>query len=182
MRGLLVVLLVALLTLHAGNRPAYAQSGDLDRLFAQLRESPSSAAALSIETQIWNLWMHGGSHVENEALAKATLAMNSGNSAQAERQLNALINQTQNFPEAYNKRATLYFLMGRYEESLSDIVKTLELEPRHFGALSGRGMIMQRLSRDAEAIAAYQEALTMNPKMEGAKAALRLLEKQAPDL
>lgn len=182
MRGLLVALFVALLTLHAGDRPAYAQSGDLDRLFAQLRESPSGAVALRIETQIWDLWMHGGSHVENEALAKATLTMNSGSSAQAEQQLNALISQTQNFPEAYNKRATLYFLMGRYEDSLSDIVKTLDLEPRHFGALSGRGMILQRLGRDADAIAAYKEALTMNPTMESAKSALRLLEKQAPDL
>jgi Flp pilus assembly protein TadD len=182
MRRLVVALFVVLLALHSGNRPAYAQSGDLDRLFAQLQESPSGAAALSIETQIWDLWMHGGSHVENEALAKATLAMNSGSSAQAEQQLNALITQTQDFPEAYNKRATLYFLLGRFEDSLSDIVKTLELEPRHFGALSGRGMIMQRLGRDAEAIAAYREALTMNPTMEGAKAALRLLEKQAPDL
>jgi tetratricopeptide (TPR) repeat protein len=182
MRGLLFVFLVALLTLHAGNRAAFAQSDDLDQLFAKLREPTTSTSAVSIETQIWNLWMHGGSHIENEALAKATLAMNSGNTAEAERQLNVLISQTQSFPEAYNKRATLYFLMGRYEESLADIVVTLDLEPRHFGALSGRGMIMQRLGRDAEAIAAYKEALTMNPTMEGAKAALRLLEKQAPDL
>lgn len=182
MRGLLVVFLVALLTLHAGNRMAFAQSNDLDQLFAKLREPTTSTTAVSIETQIWNLWMHGGTHAENEALAKATLAMNSGNTAEAERQLNVLISQTQSFPEAYNKRATLYFLMGRYDDSLSDIVRTLDLEPRHFGALSGRGMIMQRLGRDAEAIAAFKEALTMNPTMEGAKAALRLLEKQSPDL
>ncbi len=182
MRGLLVVFLVALLTLSAGSRPAFAQSDDLDHLFARLREPATSAAVVSIETQIWNLWMHGGSDAENEALAKATLAMNNGSSAEAERQLNVLISQTQSFPEAYNKRATLYFLMGRYEDSLSDIVRTLDLEPRHFGALSGRAMIMQRLGRDAEAITAYQEALTMNPNMAGVKAALRVLEKQAPDL
>jgi tetratricopeptide (TPR) repeat protein len=182
MRGLLVVFLMAFLTLPAGNQTAFAQSNDLDHLFAQLRGPASNADAISIETQIWNLWMHGGSHAENEALAKATLAMNSGNNMEAERQLNVLINQTQSFAEAYNKRATLYFMMGRYEDSLSDIVKTLDLEPRHFGALSGRGMIKQRQGRDAEAIAAYKEALIMNPNLGGVIAALRVLEKQAPDL
>ena len=182
MRRFFVVFLVALLTLSAGSQSAFAQSDDLDHLFAQLREPASNATAISIETQIWNLWMHGGTHAENEALAKATQAMNSGNNTEAERQLNILISQTQSFPEAYNKRATLYFMMGRYEESLSDIVKTLDLEPRHFGALSGRGMIMQRLGRDADAIAAYKEALIMNPNLGGAITALRELEKQAPDL
>lgn len=182
MRGLLALLLLLLLALPVGQGPAFAQSDDLDILFAQLRQPATVAMAKRVEAQIWNRWMHGGSTAENDTLAKATLAMNSADAAEAERQLNALIGQTQSFPEAYNKRATLYFMMGRYDESLSDIASTLELEPRHFGALSGRGMILQRLERDAEAIAAYKEALAINPNLDGAKAALRLLEIQAPGL
>lgn len=181
MRGLLALLLLLLVFL-AGQRPAFAQSDDLDFLFAQLRQPGTAAMEMRIEERIWNQWMHGGSTAENDALARATQAMNSANAAEAERQLNALIRQTQSFPEAYNKRATLYFMIGRYDESLSDIASTLELEPRHFGALSGRGMILQRLGRDAEAIAAYKEALAINPNLEGAKSAVRLLEIQAPGL
>lgn len=182
MRGLLAMFLLLLLALPAGQNPAFAQPDDLDILFAQLRETEAVAEAAQIEARIWSLWMQGGSAAENEALARATSAMNSADDTGAERQLDALLRQTQTFPEAYNKRATLYFMMGRYDESLSDIAITLELEPRHFGALSGRGMILQRLGRKAEAIAAYKEALAINPNLEGAKAAVRLLEIQAPGL
>jgi tetratricopeptide (TPR) repeat protein len=72
--------------------------------------------------------------------------------------------------------------MGRYDESLADIVTTLDLEPRHFGALSGRGMIYQRLGRNLDAIAAFKDALAINPHMTGAKSSLQQLERQAPDL
>jgi tetratricopeptide (TPR) repeat protein len=82
----------------------------------------------------------------------------------------------------WNKRATLYFLMGRMEDSLKDIDKTLDLEPRHFGALSGRGMIYQKLGKNPEALAAFKEALSMNPNMVGAKLAVQQLEKLVPEL
>lgn len=178
----LMLVLAMALALIAGPRLALAQSADLDHLFAELRDPAAVARAQQTEARIWNLWMHGGTAAENEELARATQAMNGADPSGAERRLNDLIGSTQGFAEAYNKRATLYFLMGRYDESLADIERTLDLEPRHFGALSGRGMILQRLGRDAEAIAAYKDALTINPNMEGARAALELLERQTPDL
>lgn len=160
--------------------PAWA--ADLDRLFAELRIADNVAAAQQVERDIWNEWMHGGSNADNEALAKATQAINLGAFSSALDHLDRLVLRAPEFPEAWNKRATLYFLMGRYDESLADIVTTLDLEPRHFGALSGRGMIYQRLGRNLDAIAAFKDALAINPHMTGAKSSLQQLERQAPDL
>lgn len=159
-----------------------ASAADLDRLFAQLRDAQEATAAQKLERDIWNEWMHGGSDSENEALAKATHAMNAGAFTAALLQLDQLVADAPAFPEAWNKRATLLFLMGRHDESLADIVKTLDLEPRHFGALSGRGMILSRQGREVEAIAAFKDALAVNPHMTGVRQSLNLLEQKAPDL
>ncbi len=70
-----------------------------------------------------------------------------------------------------------YFNLGRFDDSLSDIERVLELEPRHFGALSGRGMILMRQKKFPQALDAYKEALDMNPAMEGVKDAVKALEK-----
>jgi tetratricopeptide (TPR) repeat protein len=191
MRSALALIAVLLLASPAGMMmavPAAAQSQaqtgavELDTLFGKLRDPAIGSDAMRVEQQIWDAWLHQGSDAENEALAKATLAMNIGDFKSADKMLTALVQTSPNFAEAWNKRATLYFLMQRYDESLADIVKVLDLEPRHFGALAGRGMIYQRLGRDADALAAYKDALTMNPIMPGAGLAVRELEKKLPEL
>ena len=158
------------------------QSEKLDRLFGKLRGKATAAEAFSTESKIWGLWMSGGSETENAALQSASTAMSIGDFRQSESMLNSLISTTKQYPEAYNKRATLYFMMGRYNESLADIVTTLELEPRHFGALSGRGMIYQKLGKDREAKQAYEDALAINPNLPGASFAVKQLEKTVPEL
>jgi tetratricopeptide (TPR) repeat protein len=180
MRQLRATVVGLALAVFASVGPAMAE--DLDTLFAKLRDPATGSEVLRIEPQIWSEWMQGGTTRQNEALAKATASMNAGDFAGAEKQLTALLNETQTFPEVWNKRATLYFLMGRLEDSLADIVKTLDLEPRHFGALSGRGMIYQRQGKNAEAMAAFKDALAINPKMPGARIAVQQLEKQLPEL
>jgi tetratricopeptide (TPR) repeat protein len=155
---------------------------DLDTLFAKLRDPAAAANVLAIEPQIWDRWMHGGSDKQNEALAKASAAMNFGDFKVAEAMLDALLVETKTYAEVWNKRATLYFLLGRFEESLADIVKTLDLEPRHFGALSGRGMIYQRLGKNAEALTAFKQALEIHPTMVGAKLSVKQLEQLVPEL
>jgi tetratricopeptide (TPR) repeat protein len=162
--------------------PAAAASDTLDALFAKLRDPATGSEVLRIEPQIWDLWMHGGSNAQNEMLAKATVSMNVGDGPGALKQLDALLVEAPGFAEAWNKRATLLFLMGRFDDSLADIVKVLELEPRHFGALSGRGMILMRQNKNAEALAAFKEALNINPKMVGAQLAVQQLEKLVPEL
>jgi len=71
-----------------------------------------------------------------------------------------------NFSEGWNKRATVYYLMGEYEQSRADVAKTLELEPRHFGALSGLGIILQELGDDKHALEVFRRALAVHPRLE----------------
>ena len=159
-----------------------SQTDELDKLFAQLRQPATGSASLLVEPNIWYLWTQAGTPDQNKQLETATDAMNRANFAEALEKLNVLIGQTQSFPEAYNKRATLYFLMGRFDESLVDIVKTLDLEPRHFGALAGRGMIYQKQGKTADALRAFKEALSINPNSTGAKLSVLQLEKLLPEL
>ena len=109
-------------------------------------------------------------------LRQASKATDEGAPEEALKILDKLVERYPDFAEAWNRRATLYYLMRRYDASLADIEKVLELEPRHFGALAGRGMIYQKKKNYAAAIDAYREALTMNPLMEGPKEALEELE------
>ena len=178
----LPALLVLASLASAGGAVADTPGAQLDALMAKLRDPATGSELLRIEPQIWDLWMHGGTHAQNEMLAKATAAMNVGDGPGALRQLDALIAEAPQFAEAWNKRATLLFLLGRFDDSLNDIVKVLDLEPRHFGALSGRGMILQRQGKNAEALTAFKEALNINPKMVGARLAVQQLEKLVPEL
>ena len=93
----------------------------------------------------------------------------------AEQLLDGLLATHPCYAEAWNKRATLYFLMERDRESLHDIVRTLELEPRHFGAICGFAQICLRHGRRAEALAAFESALLINPHMAGPRAAVDAL-------
>jgi tetratricopeptide (TPR) repeat protein len=154
----------------------------LDLLFGKLQDPNLGADALRVEAQIWAIWMESGTQQENQMLMNASAAMGIGGFTLSEQTLNTLISQTPQFVEALNKRATLFYLMGTFEESLADIVKVLELEPRHFGALSGRGMIYPRQGKALDALAAYREALQVNPHLVGARMAVKELQKLEPDL
>ena len=79
--------------------------------------------------------------------------------------------------EGWNKRATLYYLMGRHEESLADIDRVIKLEPRHFGALSGAGLVNMALERPEAALKAFKRALDANPHMPSAEARVKALER-----
>jgi tetratricopeptide (TPR) repeat protein len=177
----LFVLVLSLL-LWAPVSGAQQAGVELDTLFAKLRDPATGSEVLRIEPRIWDIWMHAGSNAQNESLAKAAAAMGAGDAPGALRMLDALIAEAPGFAEAWNKRATLYYLLGRYEESLADIAKTVDLEPRHFGALSGRGMVLMKMGKNAEALAAFKDALAVNPTMTGAKLSVQALEKQFPEL
>ena len=183
----IVLLFTLLMFLFAAWGPASAldasqRSTQLDVLFAKLQSKEDNLEMLQTEQKIWTLWMESDSNSDDLLLFDATQAMNSGNFAKSEELLNTLVAASPSYAEAWNKRATLYFLMSRMDESLADIVKTLDLEPRHFGALSGRGMVYQQQRKFPEALKAFREALEINPHMPGTKAAVSLLEKITPDL
>ena len=181
-KNLMFVLFLLWTSIGGGFAAAQSQTENLDTLFAKLRDPASGSEVLRIEPKIWSLWMTQGNPDENQKLADATAAMGIRNFPKCLEILNALIVASPNFPEAYNKRATLYFLLGRFDESLADINTTLDLEPRHFGALSGRGMVLARQGKNAEALRAFKEALAVNPTMTGAKLSVQELEKLLPEL
>ncbi|MEP6828318.1 MAG: tetratricopeptide repeat protein [Aestuariivirga sp.] len=158
----------------------YAQR--LDKLFAALHNAPDDAAAKLAEIQIWAIWANDDTPDAVSLLAEASAAMNSGAFDLAEQKLIALVQAHPNFAEGWNRRATLYFMQGRYDESLADIAKVLELEPRHFGALSGKGMVLRAQHKPAEALKAMKDALAINPNLSGLKDSVEQMEKLQPEL
>lgn len=157
-------------------KPAEMRAEQIDRLFARLIKGEDGPEALRAEQSIWNLWMTSDSPTADALLAQAMRASAAKETGTALAILDNVIEVHPDYAEAWNKRATVYFLIGRYNDSLQDIEKVLELEPRHFGALSGLGMIKRQQGDLAAARAAFSEALTYNPHLDGAKRALEEIE------
>ena len=154
----------------------------LDRLFASLRKASGEQAAKATEDKIWELWSRSDSATAEVLLGQAVVAMGAADNAASLEILDRIIAAYPTYAEAWNKRATLHFMIGNYNTSLSDIEKVLDLEPRHFGALAGRGMIYQRQGKWSEALSAFREALSMNPNMAGVKNAVQELSKREQDI
>jgi tetratricopeptide (TPR) repeat protein len=143
--------------------PAATLPGRLTQLFRALAGSAPEAAG--IEDAIWSLWMYHPHWRAAQALERATADIAARCYDVAETRLALLLRARPDFPEAWNKRATLYYLQQRDEECLADIRRTLELEPRHFGALCGLGEIcLERGEREA-ALLAFGAALRLNPHL-----------------
>ena len=159
-------------------KPSEMRAEQLDKLFARLIKSSDASDAQRTEQSIWNLWMTSDSPTADALLAQAMKASAANETGAALSILDKVIEVHPNYAEAWNKRATVYFLIGRYNDSIKDIEKVLELEPRHFGALSGLGMIKRQQHDLAGARAAFEEALSYNPHMEGAKRALEEIESE----
>jgi tetratricopeptide (TPR) repeat protein len=148
----------------------------LDRLFGQLHAAKDEASAKMIEDAIWKLWSRSGSPTADVLIVQAVRAMEAGQRQTALRILDTIIDDQPTFAEAWNKRATLFYMMGDYDRSLADIAHVLELEPRHFGALTGLGTILNDRGKKAEALKAFRRALSIHPFLEGAKKALQQIE------
>jgi tetratricopeptide (TPR) repeat protein len=157
----------------AGRRPAPSLPARLDQLFSRL--GAADCAADELEDQIWRLWMHHPHRLAARALDRAASDIAAQRYDLAETRLELLLRARPDFAEAWNKRATLYYLLERDEDSVHDIRRTLELEPRHFGALCGLGEIcVSRGDREA-ALFVFQTALRVNPHLEGARTAVEQL-------
>jgi len=154
----------------------------LDRLFASLRKTSDEQAAKGVEEKIWEIWSRFDSPTAEVLLGQAVVAMGAAENTASLEILDRIVASYPTYAEAWNKRATLHFALGNYEASLRDIDKVLDLEPRHFGALAGRGMIYQRQENWTAALNAYREALSMNPSMTGVKNAVQELSKRERDI
>ncbi len=155
--------------------PDISKPALLDRLFGMLHEVHNADQAKLIEAAIWKAWSRSGSPTADLLLVQAEAAMSAQAYPSAIAILDTLIDMKPDFAEAWNKRATVYFLMREFDKSLADIDQVLKLEPRHFGALAGRGMIYQELGKKREALTAYQRALAIYPEMPGPKKAVKEL-------
>jgi len=135
----------------------------LDSLFEKLQETQNPIEARQLERKIWEAWGKGESDTLDALMQGGVTVMEKGDYRRANDIFTAMIELKPDYAEAYNKRATVRFLAEDYAGSVADIERTLKLEPRHFGALSGLGLIMERLDNLDEALKAYRRALAANP-------------------
>lgn len=161
---------LALVILAASVGAAAAADRDLDALFDLLRKATTTAEAQSVEGAIWARWMHSGDTDADNLMELGVAAMQAGHLEAALTAFDTLVEAAPDFAEAWNKRATVYYMMGDFAASVADIERTLALEPRHFGALSGLGLIYAHLGREAAATRAFEAALKINPHLPGATA------------
>ncbi len=172
-------LLVPILLLCLAAAPARADA-DLDALFGKLKKEANAAAAGRIAKDIWAKWTNSGS-------ASIDLMVGWANDAAEARKfdialdfLDQVVLLQPDYAEGWNRRATVHFMMNDYAKAAADIERTLALEPRHFGALSGLAMILRSTDREAGALVAYEQVLAVYPaNKEAQDAVAELSEKLA---
>lgn len=135
----------------------------LDQLFAELRLAPDAKAAHEIDQRIWVYWTTPSDAKLARRMGEALTARRMGDIPGAIVLLNKLIENYPTYAEAWNQRATMYYMTNNFEASLADIDKVLEYEPRHFGALSGRAMIYLQQGKRALATKSMAAALELHP-------------------
>ncbi len=140
---------------------------NLDFLLGALQVAPDETSAKAIEDRIWALWQVSGSDTVDLLMARVKQVSDAGNYDLALRLLDAIIEIRPQFVEAWNRRATMFFLKKDYSNSLSDIEHVLAQEPRHFGALAGLGTVLEEVGDDKHALEAYRKALAVHPHLKG---------------
>jgi hypothetical protein len=136
----------------------------LDRLFGQLKASPDSDSAKGVAEAIQRVWLRSGSDTADLLMARATTAMVVKDLKTAESVLDSIVAIEPDWAEAWNKRATVRFMRDDIDGAMADIDETLRREPRHFGALTGLGAILQKSDLDKRALEAYRRALDVYPE------------------
>tara|TARA_Y100000590_G_scaffold170301_1_gene194906 strand:+ start:746 stop:1306 length:561 start_codon:yes stop_codon:yes gene_type:complete len=178
--GVLVLVLV-----FFSNANAEERESELNNLFKQLKNSEGSKA-IEIENKIWKIWStHPSSDRRGyrltELLAQGAVLIARDKLNKAYEIFSQIILVDPNWPEAWNKRATVLYLLGRYQQSQKDIDKVLKLEKRHFGALSGQGLVQTELKNYEKAISSYKEVLKIYPSMQAPKIMIPRLKELIKD-
>lgn len=159
---------------------ALAQQGDftaVPTLSALLHDGDQVARRLA-EQALWAIWSRSGDHLADSLLKRGEDMLAGGKYARALHVFDDVIAMQPEFAEGYNKRATAFYYLGRYQKSLDDIDETLTRNPYHFGALSGAGLCMLGLERPQDALDYFQRALGINPNLDGIGEMIRILEKK----
>ncbi|MEZ5789080.1 MAG: tetratricopeptide repeat protein [Xanthobacteraceae bacterium] len=140
---------------------------DLAFLFGALKAAPDETSAEAIENRIWAHWLASGSDTVNLLMVRVKHLIEKENYDIAVRMLDAIIEIRPQYAEAWNRRATVFYLKKDYGSALADLRQVLRREPRHFGALSGLGTIMQDIGDEKHALEAYRAALDVYPRLKG---------------
>jgi tetratricopeptide (TPR) repeat protein len=157
-----------------------ADQGDsrLKPLFARLKTASGAAEIEMVEQAIWVIWTRSGDPAIDRLMAQGLRAMANRDFAAGLGAFHDIIARAPGFAEGWNKRATLYYMMGDYRRSQADAEKTLALEPRHFGAWSGLGLIHLALGDEEAALEAFEKALVIHPNLAGADTHIRELRER----
>ena len=154
---------------HAAATAGAKTENRLDELFGQLKRERNEKAAERIASRIGEEWSHSGSASIDLMMTWSQTALDGKKFDVALDFLDQVVTMEPTYAEGWNRRATVHFMMQNYAKSMADISHTLELEPRHFGALSGMGQIMKNTGRNELALEAWQRVLDIYPMMRSAQ-------------
>ncbi len=168
-------LLCAAVALFLGAGVLSAQSADMDDLFARLQKADGPEAG-RIERLIVIEWSKSGSPSMDLLLQRGREALAKGDTGAAIEHLTALTDHAPDFAEGWNALATAWYQAGEFGPSVEDIARTLTLNPRHFGALAGLGMIFEEIGEPEKALEVYEAALAIHPRMQGVLDAVKRIE------
>ena len=171
--------LLCLLTLALAPSVGADQSdARLDDLFENLGSSSDPNAIRALENQIWEIWFQHSNPDVERLMEMGTRRMNDRQFPEALLIFNQLVENFPAYAEAWNKRATLFFMVGNLEASIADIEETLTLEPRHFGALSGLGLVYLQQGELEQAREAFENLIEVHPYSPNARENLLFVMEQ----
>lgn len=171
----MVVALVTLAMLCQSIACADQHHAALPTLLTQLRETPNRAAANALEQQVWALWFEAPSAQASRLFEQGRKHAQAGAVQESLASFERLVQEYPDFAEAWNQRAIVRFLLDDVDGALADVEKTLSLEPRHFGALTGRAQCYLRRKNPRAALAAFEAALAIDPWLAGVPRQVELL-------
>ncbi len=176
-RFLLAAFAAAFLALVGAAVRAGQDDPRLNPLFDKLKSGTDEEARLT-ERQIWQIWVEHKNPEVARLMQHGMAALSEDDSQEALDTFGQVVRADKNFAEGWNKRATAEFIMGDFDASVADIERTLALEPRHFGALSGLGQIYLAMNKKALALKAMRAALAVDPHLDGVREKADELKKE----
>lgn len=156
-----------------------AEADKLSALYDSLANAQTKSEADKIARDIQMVWLDSGSDTVDVLMKRAAVALRSDKAGLALDLLDTVVTLRPEFAEGWNRRASVFYMQEQFGKSLADIERTIALEPRHWGALSGLAIIQRRLGRDEQALETFRRALTIHPELENAKSAVEDLSSKA---
>jgi tetratricopeptide (TPR) repeat protein len=150
---------------------------DADQLALRLHDTDGDVRQVAAAS-LWQIWSRSGDKAVDKDYEKAVLLMEASRFGEALAAFSAIIKKRPEFAEAWNKRATIYYMVGEFDLSLKDCDEVMKRNPHHFGALSGYGQIYLQMGELDRSLVYFQRALKVNPDMPGAVQAVQMLEQQ----